>query len=108
MLSVREPVNIVCLPADQDREKAPDAWKANQPLHRRILGSELVDQSIGGCDLYFNVVLKLAVCVQEMGIRVWQRHLTEPGSSLFSVETFVLQRLNGMLSQKCSYPVSKH
>ncbi len=97
MLGVRKPLDVVRLPADEDGEETPNPWKANQPLHRGILGRKLVDECIGRCDLYFDVVMKLAVCLQEMSISFWQDHLMEPGSSLLGVETFVVRKLHGML-----------
>src|SRR6516164_38729 len=88
--------------------KRPYAWQADQPLHRRILGGEFVDQSIGGCNLHFDAVMEFAVGFEKMRIGTWQGEVIKPGPALPGVNSFVLGKLNRMLCQQGTYSVSEH
>ena len=108
MFGVREPMNVVRFPADQNRQKTPNAWQANQPLNRGILGGELVDQSIGRCNLDFDAVMEFAVCLEKMRIGTWQGDPIKPGPAFPGINSFVLWKFDGMLGKQGTYPVSEH
>ena len=108
MFGVRESMNVVRFPADQNRQETPNAWQANQPLHRRILGGELVDQSIGRCNLDFDAVMEFAVCLEKMRIGTCQGNAIQPCAALPGINSFVLWKFDGMLGKQGTYPVSEH